>query len=64
MVRGIPCGDCNLTEGKLGNIETARRLLAYMEANEPVLFLLQKTDVKTLYKPQLLSKYYFFRGNS
>jgi len=28
MVRGILCGDC-----KLGNIETARRMLAYMEAN-------------------------------
>jgi len=33
LVRGILCWDCNLTEGKLGDIETARRLLAYMEAN-------------------------------
>ena len=26
-------GTVTLTEGKLGNIETARRMLAYMEAN-------------------------------
>jgi DNA repair exonuclease SbcCD ATPase subunit len=34
VVRGILCSKCNLAEGLLGSIETARRMLLYMESNE------------------------------